>query len=347
MMLRARSCASVYQPLLSTLCRRLNLDLLQTAHHHEQHCTGATWPGSTAVAAVDTVSEKLLISSPSKAKVGTSVSLLERDHFFGRVFDKFMLEAVFFYEAPLDADKIRCSLCSFMDVYPELAGRLSPSGDAILLCNSGMRFSACANYPGSAKDFCGAQARGGYDNLEGESRRNELFVDRQIDVGAGEPLLTIRVTNFGDGTSAFGISMPHTIVDGKSFFLLLKALSSGHLSGSFGSPELSFDRQFLKKSFPKLDSNQLSVLSKPRAFPIRGGPFNIIGKCLEFLMDKYGSKEYKEQNFPRAKIHVTKAELDAMQAGLAGKLDDGATPTKAEALAAHIAQVCLQASHCL
>jgi len=59
-------------------------------------------------------------------------------------------------------------------------------------------------------------------------------VDIQDGGGAmegSEPIFTVRVNNFVDGTSAIGFSMPHSIGDGKSFFSLMKALTTiSHLS---------------------------------------------------------------------------------------------------------------------
>lgn len=146
------------------------------------------------------------------------------------LYDYCPLSATWFYSGPIDADALCKSVEGLLAHLPALAGRRSWPF-AIVLSNKGVRFSSCNGYPGSARthlddpsyDFCDCQSGTGM-------------------VLGFEPLMTVRVTNFVDGTSCIGISMPHSITDGKSFFAIVSALAAGHGHGTFElTPALTLD----------------------------------------------------------------------------------------------------------
>jgi hypothetical protein len=60
--------------------------------------------------------------------------------------------------------------------------------------------------------------------------------------GGREPIFTVRVTNFVDGTSAIGIASPHVLADGKGYFAIITALATAYATGSLDQvPPLDFD----------------------------------------------------------------------------------------------------------
>ena len=150
------------------------------------------------------------------------------------MFDALWLDATWFYDAPIEVEAVREALVALVTRFPVLAGRRTTS-DGIALNNAGMRFSFDETHLGSAHVHSGV-----YQHTE--PGRGELVDIPYTAAGGLEPLLTVRVTNFNDGTSALGVAMPHVLTDGKSFFIVVSALSTAVVDGHADNvPDIDFD----------------------------------------------------------------------------------------------------------
>ena len=91
----------------------------------------------------------VLIKSSNEKSQGTkNILLLKGDRGVGNMLDRFLLNAVFYYDAPLESHQIETSLEAFVDRFPELAGRID--GSYLHLSNAGLRYSVRDACPGSA-----------------------------------------------------------------------------------------------------------------------------------------------------------------------------------------------------
>ena len=107
-----------------------------------------------------------------------------------------------FFDAPTDAAKLKAAMQAVVDSMPALAGRRTKHG--VVLSNAGARFSA-GDGPGSALEWTGVVAAAG-GHVEPP---RGIFTDLPLTT-SGNPLFTVRVTNFRDGTSAVGsAASPH------------------------------------------------------------------------------------------------------------------------------------------
>lgn len=178
--------------------------------------TAALTAGTTATAwlvyrrersAVPAGSE--LVRAKSAPPQTTHLKRLATDNLMGG-FDAYYLAATWFYDKPLDAAAIKATLEAAVTAMPALAGRRT--SDGIVLSNKGARFSVCEEHAGSARDW----ARADDEVVAAPGVRS--FVDTPSSCSGGEqPLFTVRVTNFADGTSAIGIAAPHSLMDGQSY----------------------------------------------------------------------------------------------------------------------------------
>lgn len=223
-------------------------------------------------------------------------------------FDSFLLDGwVWLYDRPLDAPSIKKTLQALVTELPVLAGRRTGCG--ISLSNAGARFSVSEGYPGSALDWIGKHSR------------ETPLTDRPPTVAGGnEPLFTVRVTNFADGTSALGISSPHVLTDGEAYFEVVSALAAAHgMDGSFDCTTLpDFDSAPVwEAAMPEVDlaATSTSWLSLEALLPTR-------------LWDAFCEPAWAEMNkglvesFPRARVHISHAELTELRAAVAA---DGGT----------------------
>mmetsp|Transcript_33777 Transcript_33777/g.36401 ORF Transcript_33777/g.36401 Transcript_33777/m.36401 type:complete len:600 (+) Transcript_33777:434-2233(+) len=260
-------------------------------------------------------SKKALVATKENAPPPPALKRLWGDTF---IMDHFQLGAVWFYDSPLNEDDIRNSIGGLLDKIPVLSGRRCSKAQNeashphgwVVQSNEGARFSFCNNFPGSAYDFVGSKR-----HVEAPKGQ---FVDIQdgngIESGA-EPLLTVRVTNFGDGkTSCIGISIPHSIVDGKSYFSIVSIFAAGHSLGSFDllkAPDMdsaavwdkAIDSWNAKKEREQVEGGK-SVI---KSMYVKSALF--LGKK---MMKSLLNKDFNKM-MPRAKIHFTQAELHQLK----------------------------------
>lgn len=166
---------------------------------------------------------------------------LSVDSMFGQM--DFYLYASWLYDKPLDAAAIKATMTKLVTKMPVLAGRrvgYSDVRDGFVLNNAGARFSSCAGRAGSAAAIA-------KDSAHAE---RYTLVDCPISCAGGtEPIFTVRVTNFADGTSAIGISMPHSLVDGKGYYAIVAAFAAAHNHGTLDVlGEFDFDSARVWKS---------------------------------------------------------------------------------------------------
>ena len=195
---------------------------------------------------------------------------------------------------------------------PALAGRRSSEG--IVLSNDGARFSAREAHPGSARDWAKT------DTHE-ELPAVRDFADIPSSCAGGEqPLLTVRVTNFADGTSAIGIASPHSLMDGKSYFGVVSAIAAAHSQGG------SFDKvivpDFDAAAVWEEKTKDLNIDDEPTLWV----PFKLLTwtePLWALLMRRIDGL------MPRARVHISREELDDLKAAVSHTLQpNGAKPAK-------------------
>lgn len=203
--------------------------MLRQALKRSLQLTGAVAAGSTAAAYatyryershVPADSELVRAAVPAPSPPPT-LKRLSTDNLMGG-FDAYYLAATWYYDGPLDAAAIKATLAEAVTHMPALAGRRTDEG--IVLSNAGARFSAREGHPGSARDWVGL---GAHD----EPPRGDFADVPTCCAGGEQPLFTVRVTNFGDGTSALGIAAPHSLMDGQAYFQVVAALAAAHAEG--------------------------------------------------------------------------------------------------------------------
>lgn len=233
-------------------------------------------------------------------------------------YDAYYLPAVWFYDQPIDVASLKQTLTRTVDKMPALAGRRCSEG--IALCNAGIRFSACQGREGSAHDWVNGT------NPHMEAPRGDFADVPSACTGGVQPLFTVRVTNFADGTSAVGIALPHSLMDGKSYYEVVSAISQAHAKGgSFDGVRVpSFDGARVWEECTKsVNVVGLPTLWVPVALLEATVPiWALVMKRIDALL-------------PRAKVHLTKNELAELKSAVNATIDGKkAACTTNEALSA-------------
>ena len=220
-------------------------------------------------------------------------------------YDAYYLPAVWFYDQPIDATSLKQTLVRAVDKMPALAGRRCSEG--ISLCNTGIRFSVRQGHEGSARDWVDGT------NPHLEAPRGDFADVPSACTGGEQPLFTVRVTNFADGTSAVGIASPHSLMDGKSYYEVVSAISQAHAKGgSFNGVRVpSFDGARVWEECTKaVNVDGLPTLWVPVALLEAMVPLWALAmKRLDALL-------------PRAKVHLTKSELGQLQSAVSATIGE-------------------------
>ena len=224
----------------------------------------------------------------------TTLKKLSTDNLMGG-FDAYYLGGTWFYDKPIDAAKLKATLTAAAAKMPALAGRRSDDG--IVLSNDGLRFSAREGYDGSARDHLGTDAhveppRAGMCDLPSSCS------------GGEQPIFTVRVTNFKDGTSAIGIAAPHSLMDGSSYFEVVTAIAAAHANGgSFDkvkTPDFDAAKVWEEKT-TVYDAAKQPTYWMPWKF------FNWLHPCWALGMPRL------DQMLPRAKVHLSLPEINSLK----------------------------------
>ena len=221
-------------------------------------------------------------------------------------YDAYYLGGVFFYDQPVDASVLRATLKEAVEVMPALAGRRTSSG--IVLSNAGLRFSSVEGRAGSARDWIG-------EGSHMEAPRGDFADMPSACTGGEQPLFTVRVTNFADGTSAVGIASPHSFMDGKSYFVVVNALAAAFAQGgSFKGVKTpaSFDGASVWEECTK----SMDVSKQPTMWM----PVKLLEAAIPFWAL---AMKRLDSMLPRAKVHLTQSELAQLKAAVGATLGGG------------------------
>lgn len=279
--------------------------------------TAALTAGTTATAwlvyrrersAVPAGSE--LVRAKSAPPQTTHLKRLATDNLMGG-FDAYYLAATWFYDKPLDAAAIKATLEAAVTAMPALAGRRT--SDGIVLSNKGARFSVCEEHAGSARDW----ARADDEVVAAPGVRS--FVDTPSSCSGGEqPLFTVRVTNFADGTSAIGIAAPHSLMDGQSYMSVVSALAAAHAQqGRFDGVSVpDFDAATVWEKA----TSELDITNEP-TLPVSYRLLTWIEPLWALGMKRLDSL------IPQAKVHLSFDELTELKTAV-GKTLKGSGSSK-------------------
>lgn len=251
-----------------------------------------------------------LVKSPVGEVGGQMVFLkLDSDLFL----DALLLDATWFYNKALDPVAMRASLAQLLTLYPCLAARRSTTG--LDLCNAGVAFSV-QTLPGSARDY-----------LKGEPRHG-IFADvrewQKMRQGK-EPIMTVRITNFEDGTSALGVFITHALVDGFSFNKIMQIWSEGHMRGFPDAQVYSFDHKIISDILPKVDVDETKS-SGVKVTKLTAGMGSGMRWIFKHMVDKQ-----------RARIHLSADEIAQLKRSFVTR--DGPAPTTGECLMARLLKI--------
>lgn len=231
---------------------------------------------------------------------------LSTDNYMG-AFDAYYLAATWFYGKPLDAATIKATIASAVEVMPALAGRRTKKG--IVLSNEGVRLTVREQHPGSALDWVGPE-------IHEENAAVRDFADSPSSCAGGkQPLFTVRITNFRDGTSALGIASPHSLMDGKGYMQVVSALSAAHTSmGRFDNVTVpDFDAAAVWEDRTK----GLDIDREPALW---FAPFRL----LELTEPLWAlAMPRLDLMLPRAKVHLSLAELTELKAAVSEVMAKG------------------------
>ena len=260
---------------------------------------------------------ELIRASSAAASPPVVLKRLTVDNLMGG-YDAYYLGGVWFYDQPIDTSVLRAAVTQAVEKMPALAGRRS--ADGLVLSNAGMRFSVNEGKAGSARDWIGAGSHV-------EAPRGDLTDMPSCCTGGEQPLFTARVTNFADGTSAIGIASPHSLMDGKLYFGVVSVIAQAAArDGSFdGVATPDFDGARTWEECTK----SMDVSKEPTMWvPV---------KLLEAAIPLWAlAMKRLDSMLPRAKVHVTRAELAQLKWDVAATLPagSGGTCTTNEALSA-------------
>ena len=236
---------------------------------------------------------ELICSTTAPASPPVVLKRLSADNLMGG-FDAYYLGGTWFYDQPLDAAKIKATLAEAVTKMPALAGRRSQAG--IVLSNAGARFSAREGVEGSARDHIGTDAHV-------EPPRAGMCDIPSTCSGGEQPLFTVRVTNFRDGTSSIGIAAPHSLMDGGSYFEVVSALAAGHAKGSFKSvPVPDFDAAKVWEA-----TSTIHDPAKEQTYWVPYRIFDWFHPLWALGMGRLDSM------LPRAKVHLSLREIDTLR----------------------------------
>lgn len=239
---------------------------------------------------------------------------LSADNLMGG-FDAYYLNAVWFYDAPLDAASIKQTLAQAVTEMPALAGRRCEDG--IVLSNAGARFTA-TTCEGSAHDWLGT-------GLHVEAQRGDFADVPSACTGGEQPLFTVRVTNFQDGTSAIGIAAPHSLMDGKSYFAVVEAIAAAHAQGgSFRGVRVpDFDAARVWEDCTRaVDVNDLQTTW-------------VSFRLLEWTIGIWALAMPRiDSLLPRARVRLSQSDLQDLKSAVSGALGRKEACTTNEALSA-------------
>eukprot|EP00928_Gymnodinium_smaydae_P080788 TRINITY_DN64413_c0_g1_i1.p1 TRINITY_DN64413_c0_g1~~TRINITY_DN64413_c0_g1_i1.p1 ORF type:complete len:578 (-),score=59.77 TRINITY_DN64413_c0_g1_i1:54-1787(-) len=290
----------------------------------------------------------------SSSSSGGRIQLLKFDT--SPYIDNTILDAVWFYSESLDVPDLKASLRELLRLYPVLAGRRA--GSAVALTNKGVSFGV-QSYAGSAYEFLDDEPKNGtFTQLE-----------QAEDIASGlAPLMTVLVTNFEDGTSALGVTMAHSLMDGSSFIRLMTIWAHGHGNGFAQEASCTFDRQTicptvarafgsqrirestlgcdsctwgLRYLFRRSSRRERSAGAKESLSQSVGKNMTQTDQTSESTPSLPGRGSYSRTGFQsnalRAKVHLSQDDLKKLKNTV--KLQDGSKPTTNEALSAKIAKL--------
>ena len=248
-----------------------------------------------------------LVKSPTRMVEG-QMSFLKMD---GDLFlDGLLLDATWFYNKALDPAQMHASLTKLLTLYPCLAARRSTTG--LDMCNAGVAFSV-QTLPGSARDHLNSEPRHG------------IFADvrdwKKVKQGI-EPIMTVRISNFEDGTSALGVCITHALVDGFSFNKIMQIWSEGHMRGFPAAPVYTFDRKMIFDILPKVDVDETRS-SGAKVKKLTAGISSWMPWIIAHAVDKQ-----------RARIHLSFAEIAQLKKSVV--MREGSAVTTGEALMARL-----------
>ncbi|QMU76248.1 hypothetical protein GXW83_11330 [Streptacidiphilus sp. PB12-B1b] len=129
------------------------------------------------------------------------------------------VSVVYFFERPLDEERLAEGLARALELLPTFAGRLRTRDDQLeIVCdNSGV--------PLEVYDVGDTLAEAmGRVTLPGSGLVDQ--VDASAARSGGLPLLTVRLSRLGDGAAALGCSWHHALGDVQTFMLLMRAWSA-------------------------------------------------------------------------------------------------------------------------
>eukprot|EP00960_Hanusia_phi_P062510 765173-Hanusia_phi.AAC.3 len=218
-----------------------------------------------------------------------------------------VLDPVWFFKGKLDPSGLKHSLARLLSLFPALSGRLGPH--SVQLSNQGVPFTTRRRSSGSA-----------YQYTEQEPRRGE-YVDvrcyKRV-LSGQEPLMTVMVTLFGDGTSALGVAMSHVLGDGFSLYTLIALWCELHNQGTC-SGGFSMDRGGL------IDRTNHGGRQRRIPFP---------AASLEEI-HKFCTRHVGER---RTMVRFSKEEVEILRTSMSCL--DGRMPTANEALVARASKLC-------
>lgn len=239
----------------------------------------------------------------------------------GFLLNFYYIDCVWFYDEHVDTAVLRRTLEMVVTKCPALACRRLKAGWT--LNNAGVRYSVSDNHPGSARE-----ASQVYHNVL-PGKRNLCDEPRSI-AGGKEPIMTVRVTNYADGTSAVGVAISHVFADGGSYIKLVSALSHAHMTGDVsGIPDFNFDQMSVMEAAMPRD-----VVDKSDTKGLSFMPLSTL-EWMNPLTESITRNVFKLQ---RAKVHLTLDDLNELKRDASATLPEGARKaTNNEALAAAMA----------
>ena len=248
-----------------------------------------------------------LVKSPTRMVDG-QMTFLKMD---GDLFlDGVLLDATWFYNKALNPAAMQASLTKLLTLYPCLAARRSTTG--LDMCNAGVAFSV-QTLPGSARDHLNSEPRHG------------IFADvrdwKKVKQGM-EPIMTVRISNFEDGTSALGVCITHALVDGFSFNKIMQIWSEGHMRGFPDAPVYTFDRKMIFDVLPKVDVDETRS-SGAKVRKLTAGISSWWPWIVAHMVDKQ-----------RARIHLSFDEIAQLKKSVVTR--EGSAVTTGEALMARL-----------
>jgi shikimate O-hydroxycinnamoyltransferase len=144
----------------------------------------------------------------------------------------FLVEAVYFYEAPLDPTRLQSSLQQTLREFPSLCGQLNKDPGGRLFIShphAGALFTVSDCNRSMAEITAGLHET--WPVYEFIEKINPLLL-----LLRNRPLVTFKITRLKGGGSALGISMSHALADAYSFYYFIRRWSQVHAGQAVESP---------------------------------------------------------------------------------------------------------------